>query len=144
VTARSPHIETGKVAIAALVRATEWSVGRAEYLENLMGLNIDTSRTPRDSHRLGVLVQAIYAADSSITSETHWVEWKRFLDFATPKGKVTASSETCSVALSPASAAICCRSSSPTAEVAMQSIPKPECRESTDATLGTSPKIYSL
>jgi hypothetical protein len=55
-----------------------------------MGLNIDISRTLRGSHRLDELVQAIYAADSSTTSETHWLEWKRSLDFATPKGKVTA------------------------------------------------------
>jgi len=45
-----------------------------------MGLNIDTSRILRGSHRLDELVQAIYTADSSTTSETHWVEWKRSLD----------------------------------------------------------------
>lgn len=54
-----------------------------------MGLNIDTSVSLRSAQRFGELVQAIYDADES-TQETHWVEWKRTLDFGTASGKFTA------------------------------------------------------
>jgi hypothetical protein len=55
-----------------------------------MALNLDTSTSLRRTRRLDRLVQAIYEADSSTTPETHWLEWKSSLNFATAKDKVSA------------------------------------------------------
>lgn len=55
-----------------------------------MGLNLDTSVSFRRSQRLPELVDAIFHSTKSTTPETHWVEWKSTLDFATAKGKFTA------------------------------------------------------
>ncbi|GAH43739.1 unnamed protein product [marine sediment metagenome] len=55
-----------------------------------MALNLDTSTSLRRTRRLDQLIQAIYQADSSTTSETHWLEWKSSLNFAMAKDKVTA------------------------------------------------------